>query len=87
MDQKHIDEIMEKCGYLKCQIDTTGVIMEREKELFLAIKTLRREIDAAEGLKRRQKTNELLRLSGELEALRNLWMRLSALSFSLKESN
>jgi len=87
MDQNDFNDLSEKCGYLKCQIDTTSVILEREKELYRAIKILRSEIEELQGLKRRDKTSELLRLSGELEALRNLWIRISSLTFAKAEAN
>lgn len=74
-----IDALLEKAGYIKCQIDMTKLIFAREKEVFTLVNKLKAELENSEGLERRDRLNEISLLLGEQDALKTLWVMLSSL--------
>lgn len=70
-EESSSDQLMQKCGFLRCQIEVTEIIIEREKVLSTAMKKLEEELEKTkELLKRQEKINALHRLRGEAEALK-----------------
>ncbi len=72
-DDSNVEKLMQKFGYLRCQIEVTDIIIEREKLLSAAVKKLEAElIHPDELLKRQEKINALHQLRGEAEALKSI---------------
>lgn len=77
-----LEETMEKSGYLKCQIDISHLLQIHEKLLIDSLRVINRELSTTQGTLRHKKLMEFNRVSGELDALRSVWMKLNELSFS-----
>jgi len=87
MSDMEVNNIAEKCGYLKCQTDITCLIIAYQKNLYLKLKNLRLDLDKIQGVARQEKMNEVQRLSGELDALKHVWKQVSSLSLTQDISN
>lgn len=81
-----IENLLERSGYLRCQIQVTDLIRLKEKDLYDTIKRVRFEIMNSDSLLKKQDLiNELAGLMGEARALRELWEKI--LSSPLVASN
>jgi len=79
-EESNPDRLMQKCGFLRCQIEVTEIIIEREKALSKAMKKLEAELEETkELLKRQEKINALYRLRGEAEALKSVCSQIFSL--------
>lgn len=77
------DTVLQKCGYIKCQVEITDLVLKRQKELDTKIKVLREEIYSFKGLiGKQEKAKDLAELVGEARALKVLTDHVFALKFS-----
>lgn len=82
-----IDLLLERCGYIKCQIEMSEYIRERTHELGAEMTNLRKEISACESLLSKQELiTKLSALDGEREGLRRVWRHISSVPFSNSNS-
>lgn len=77
-----VDFLMERCGYLKCQIQLSDLVRARQKILGNEIVRIHREIKEAKTLlQSMEKVRELARLDGEMQGLTRLWRQLSVMQY------
>lgn len=77
-----IDFLMERCGYLKCQIQLSDLVRARQKDLNKEMTQVHLEIKEAKSLmESMKKIRELARLEGEMDGLTQIWRKLSVLQY------
>jgi hypothetical protein len=80
--KKEPDMSLEVYGYMQCQMDITEVIYMKEMELYKLVKIKRGQLLKLQGIERASMLNEISRLVGAQEVLRDLWLAISSLSSS-----
>lgn len=82
-DTKHsTDFLLERCGFIRCQIDVTDMILIKQKTVLDKLKVIRERMEKEiPFLERQELKNEAFRLTGESDALRLLWTYISQLRF------
>lgn len=69
-EEKSCDILMQKLGFLRCQIEVTDHLSARAKLLNDAVEKMKKEVAETKGLlAKRDKASVLFRLQGEAEAL------------------
>ncbi len=70
MGSPEYEKLLEKNGYLRCKVDVSDILMQRQRELHAQMDALKKEIDALDvSIEKQKKINEFLILSGEANSL------------------
>lgn len=77
---KNIDTLLERCGYIRCQIEITDFLIAKELEIYSKMKIERDKLNLEAALLKRQAILKVLaELQGELVAIRALCVHVSSL--------
>lgn len=78
-----IDCLLESTGFMSCKLKLFDYIRERQLEIGVHIKRIKKEIDEIKSpLTRQEKIIALANFVGERDGLDRLWLRISVLQFS-----